>query len=40
LIILNKILALKKNYSKLLEDYLGDIINIINQDNIQSLEIN
>lgn len=37
---MNRILALKKNYSKLLEDYLSDIINIISQDTVQSIEIN
>ena len=40
LIVLNKILSLKKKYSKLLQEYIQDIINIIREDSVQSIEIN
>ena len=40
LIVLNKVLALKKSYSKLLQDYIHDILNIIREDSVQSIEIN
>ena len=39
-IVLNKILQLKKGYAKLLEDYMGDILYIIREDTVQSIEIN
>lgn len=31
---------LKNKYAKLLEDYITDILNTINQDSISSIEIN
>jgi len=34
LIVLNKIMNLKKKYSKLLEDYMPDILNIIREDTV------
>ena len=40
MIVLNKIVELKGKYAKLLEDYITDILNIINEDSISSLEIN
>lgn len=40
LIILNRILSLKKKYSKLLEEFMPDILNIIASDSVQSIEIN
>jgi len=40
LIVLNRILSLKKKYSKILEEYMGDILNIIREDSVQSVEIN
>jgi coatomer subunit beta len=40
LIVLNKIVTLKKKYSKLLEEYMNDILNIIREDTVQSVEIN
>lgn len=40
LIVLNKIMDLRNKYGKLLEDYMTDILNIINEDSISSLEIN
>ena len=40
LIVLNKIISLKKNYSKLLQEYMPDILNIIREDSVQSVEIN
>jgi len=40
LIVLNKIMALKKKYGKLLEEYMADILNIIREDTVQSVEIN
>lgn len=40
MIVLNKIIELKSKYGKLLEDYMTDILNIINEDSISSLEIN
>ena len=39
-IVLNKIISLKQKYSKILEDYMGDILNIIREDTVQSIEIN
>ena len=41
LIVLNKIMELRGKYAKLLEDYISDILNTINQDQIvSSLDIN
>ena len=40
MIVLNKITELKGKYAKLLEDYITDILNIINEDAISSIEIN
>lgn len=40
MIVLNKIMDLKGKYAKLLEDYITDILNIINEEAISSLEIN
>lgn len=37
---LNKIVELKKLYSKILEEYMPDILNIIREDSVQSIEIN
>jgi coatomer subunit beta len=39
-IVLNKIISLKKKYSKILEDYMSDILNIIREDTVQSIDIN
>jgi len=39
-IVLEKILELRKNYSKVLEDYITDILGLIKDDAIISLEIN
>ena len=39
-IVLDKILQLGKNYFKVLEDYINDILAIIKDDTIVSLEIN
>ena len=33
-IVLNKIIAIKKNYSKLLQEYMQDILNIIREDSV------
>lgn len=40
LIVLNKIMELRTKYAKLLEDYITDILNTINNEAISSLEIN
>jgi coatomer subunit beta len=40
MIVLNKITELKGKYAKLLEDYMSDILNIIHEDSISSIEIN
>jgi coatomer subunit beta len=40
LIVLNKIIDLRSKYAKLLEDYITDILNTINEEAISSLEIN
>jgi coatomer subunit beta len=40
MIVLNKIMELKGKYAKLLEDYMSDILNIIHEDSISSIEIN
>jgi len=40
MVILNKIIDLKKRYSKILQDYMPDILNIIREDTVQSVEIN
>ena len=37
---LNRIIGLKKKYSGLLEEYMGDILNVIREDSVQSVEIN
>lgn len=37
---MNKITALKKKYGKILEEYISDILNIIREDSVQSVEIN
>ena len=34
LIVLNKIMSLKKKYSKLLQEYMADILNIIREDSV------
>ena len=39
-IVLEKILQLRKNYSKVLEDYINDILAIISDNTALSLEIN
>jgi len=39
-IVLEKILQLRKNYTKVLEDYITDILAIIEADSVVSLEIN
>jgi hypothetical protein len=33
-------MELKGKYGKLLEEYINDILNIINEDSISSIEIN
>jgi coatomer subunit beta len=38
--VLNKIIDLRGKYSKLLEDYISEILNTINEDSISSLDIN
>ena len=40
MIVLNKIMDLRAKYAKLLEDYISDILNIINEESVSSLEIN
>jgi hypothetical protein len=40
LVVLGKIMGLKKRYSKLLKEYMNDILNIIREDSVQSIEIN
>lgn len=40
MIVLNKIMDLRTKYAKLLEDYITDILNTINEEAISSLEIN
>lgn len=40
MIVLGKIIELRSKYAKLLEDYITDILNIINEEAISSLEIN
>lgn len=37
---MNKITVLKKKYGKILEEYISDILNIIREDSVQSVEIN
>jgi coatomer subunit beta len=39
MIVLSKIFDLRGKYMKLLEDYISDILNIINDDSTQSIEI-
>jgi hypothetical protein len=38
--VLNKIVSLKNKYFKILEEYMPDILNIIREDTVQSIEIN
>lgn len=38
--VLNKIIDLKGSYGKILEEYMGDILSIIREDSVQSIEIN
>jgi coatomer subunit beta len=40
MIVLGKIMDLRVKYAKLLEDYISDILNTINEDSISSIEIN
>ena len=40
MIVLSKIMDLRTKYAKLLEDYVSDILNVLNTDTITSLEIN
>jgi coatomer subunit beta len=40
MIVLGKIMGLRVKYAKLLEDYISDILNTINEDSITSIEIN
>lgn len=40
MIVLNKIMDLRNKYTKVLEDYITDILGIINEESISSLEIN
>ena len=40
LVVLNKIIDLKSSYGKILEEYMGDILSIIREDSVQSIEIN
>jgi hypothetical protein len=40
MIVLGKIMGLRVKYAKLLEDYISDILNTINEDSISSIEIN
>ena len=40
IIVLDKILSLRKMYAKVLEDYITDILNIIKDETVVSLEIN
>lgn len=40
LVVLNKIVDLKQKYSKILEEYMPDILGIIREDSVQSIEIN
>ena len=40
IIVLDKILSLRKMYAKVLEDYTTDILNIIKDETVVSLEIN
>jgi len=37
---LNKIVDLKSKYTKILEEYMADILSIIREDSVQSIEIN
>ena len=39
-IVLEKILDLRKKYAKVLEDYITDILGIIKDETVISLEIN
>ena len=40
LVVLNKIIDLKSSYGKILEEYMSDILSIIREDSVQSIEIN
>jgi hypothetical protein len=40
IIVLDKILSLRKMYSKVLEDYITDVLNLIKNEQTVSLEIN
>lgn len=40
LVVLNKIVDLKQKYSKILEEFMPDILSIIREDSVQSIEIN
>ena len=40
IIVLDKILELRKQYAKVLEDYITDILSLIKDDAVASLEIN
>lgn len=40
IIVLDKILSLRKHFAKVLEDYTTDILNIIKDETVVSLEIN
>ena len=40
IIVLDKILSLRRRYAKVLEDYTTDILNIIKDEAVVSLEIN
>ena len=40
IIVLDKILELRKQYAKVLEDYIQDILGLIKDDSVASLEIN
>ena len=37
---MNKIVDLKSKYTKILEEYMADILSIIREDSVQSIEIN
>ena len=40
MIVLEKVLSLRKSYTKVLEDYINDILALIKDDSVVSLEIN
>ena len=39
MIVLGKIIALKQRYGKLLEEYISDILSVLNDTSLNSLEI-